>query len=242
MIALNLLYLLVGIAALPWVIWRKISNKRPIAAIRERITGRIYVADCPRDHCRIWLHGVSVGEIQLLRTLIGELEKQARLKKQLVDCVLSSSTTTGLEVATRGHQKDHVFPCPLDFSWAIKKTLDRVRPDLLVLGELELWPNLLRIAEEYRIPVLVVNGRMSQRSYQGYSKIRCFAGTMLQRVSLVLSRSQEDSERFKTLGAPAVETIGSLKFDSINGDQHKDEIKQLKKIIGIYEKKLAISF
>ena len=216
-----------GIAALPWVFWRKVSNKRPVAAIRERITGRIFVADCPQDHCRIWLHGVSVGEIQLLRTLIRELEKQARLKKQPIDCVLSSSTTTGLEVATRGHQKDHVFPCPLDFSWAIKKTLDRVRPDLLVLGELELWPNLLRIAEDYRIPVLVVNGRMSHRSYQGYSKIRCLAGTMLQRISLVLSRSQEDSERFKTLGAPAVETIGSLKFDGIRGDEHHDEIKQL---------------
>ena len=224
-----------GIAALPWVFWRKFSNKRPVAAIRERITGRIFVADCPPDHCRIWLHGVSVGEIQLLRTLIGELEKQARLKKQPIDCVLSSSTTTGLEVATRGHQKDHVFPCPLDFSWAIKKTLDRVRPDLLVLGELELWPNLLRIAEDYRIPVLVVNGRMSQRSYQGYSKIRRFAGIMLQRVSLVLSRSHEDSERFKTLGAPAVETIGSLKFDGIYGDQHQDEVKQLQKIIGIYD-------
>ncbi len=222
-----------GIAALPWVIWRKFSNKRPVAAIRERITGRISVADCPRDHCRIWLHGVSVGEIQLLRTLIGELEKQARLKKQLVDCVLSSSTTTGLEVATRGHQKDHVFPCPLDFSWAIRKALNRVRPDLLVLGELELWPNLLRIAEEYRIPVLVVNGRMSQRSYRGYKKIRWFAVTMLKQVSLVLSRSKEDSERFKALGAPAVETIGSLKFDGIHSDQYQNEVKQLKKIIGI---------
>ena len=90
MIALNLLYLLVGIAALPWVLYRKLSNKRPVAAIRERITGRICVADCPQDHDRIWLHGVSVGEVQLLRTLITELEKQAHIKKQLIDCVLSS--------------------------------------------------------------------------------------------------------------------------------------------------------
>ena len=227
--------MLVSIAALPWILWRKLSSKRPVAAIRERITGRICVADCPRDHCRIWLHGVSVGEVQLLRTLIGELEKQARLQKQLIDCVLSSSTTTGLEVATQGHQKEHVFPCPLDFSWAIRKTLDRVRPDLLVLGELELWPNLLRIAEDYGIPVLVVNGRMSERSYQGYSKAPRFVATMLRRISLVLSRSHEDSGRFKTLGAPVVETIGSLKFDSIHGNQHKEELNRLKKIIGIHD-------
>ena len=222
-----------GIAALPWVLYRKLSNKRPVAAIRERITGRICVADCPQDHGRIWLHGVSVGEVQLLRTLIAELEKQAHLKKQLIDCVLSSSTTTGLEVATRGHQKDHVFPCPLDFSWAIREALDRVRPDLLILGELELWPNLLRIADDYKIPVLVVNGRMSQRSYQGYRKVQRFAASMLRRVSLVLSRSSEDSERFSKLGAPAVETIGSLKFDGIDGDRHGDEVRHLKKIIGI---------
>ena len=114
--------------------------------------------------------------------------------------------------------------------WAIREALDRVRPDLLILGELELWPNLLRIADDYKIPVLVVNGRMSQRSYQGYRKVQRFAASMLRRVSLVLSRSSEDSERFSNLGAPAVETIGSLKFDGIDGDRHGDEVQHLKKI------------
>ena len=160
-----------GIAALPWVLWRRLSGKRPVAAIRERLTGRVRVADCPKNHCRIWLHGVSVGEVQLIRPLVNELQNQADLRNQLIDCVVSSSTTTGLEVATKTYEQDHVFPCPLDFSWAIKQTFNRVRPDVLVLAELEIWPNLLRIAEDCKIPVVVVNGRMSERSYQGYKRL-----------------------------------------------------------------------
>jgi 3-deoxy-D-manno-octulosonic-acid transferase len=232
-IALNLLYLLVGIAALPWVLWRRLSGKRPVAAIRERLTGRVRVADCPEDHCRIWLHGVSVGEVQLIRPLVNELQNQADLRNQLIDCVVSSSTTTGLEVATKTYEKDHVFPCPLDFSWAVKQIFSRVRPDVIVLAELEIWPNLLRIAEDCKIPVVVVNGRMSERSYQGYKRLGRIASLMVQRISLVLSRSQEDSDRFTSLGARRVETIGSLKFDGIHGDERDNEIRQLRKITGI---------
>jgi len=232
-IALNLLYLLVGITALPWILWRRLSKRRSVAAIRERFTGRVSVADCPKNHQRIWLHGVSVGEVQLIRTLVNELKHQANLKNQLIDCVVSSSTTTGLEVATKGHEQGHVFPCPLDFSWAIKQAFNRVRPDVLVLAELEIWPNLLRIAEDYKIPVVVVNGRMSERSYRGYKRLGRIAASMVQRISLVLSRSQEDSEHFTDLGAQQVETVGSLKFDGIYGEEHKDEIRQLRKITGI---------
>ena len=228
-----MLYLLVGMTALPWVLWRRLSGKRPVAALRERLTGRVHVADCPKDHCRIWLHGVSVGEVQLIRTLVNELENQAGLKNQPIDCVISSSTTTGLELATKAREQDHVFPCPLDFSWAIKQTFNRVRPDVLVLAELEIWPNLLRIAEDYKIPVVVVNGRMSERSHQGYKRLGRIAALMVQRISLVLSRSQEDSYRFTDLGAPRVETIGSLKFDGIHGHEHNDEIRQLRNITGI---------
>ena len=207
-----------GITALPWILWRRLSSKRPVAAIRERFTGRVRVANCPKNHRRIWLHGVSVGEVQLIRTLVHELKHQACLKNQLIDCVISSSTTTGLDVATKSHESDHVFPCPLDFSWAIKQTFSRVRPDVLVLAELEIWPNLLQIAEDYGIPVVVVNGRMSERSYRGYKRLGRIAALMVQRLTLVLSRSQEDSDRFTDLGAQLVETTGSLKFDGIYGD------------------------
>ena len=233
MIAINLLYLIAGIAALPWILWRRFSNKRPVAAIRERFTGKVHVANCPKSHRRIWLHGVSVGEVQLVRTLVNELKIQVAQKNQLIDCVISSSTTTGLEVAAKHHEQGHVFPCPLDFSWAIKNTFNRVQPDILILAELEIWPNLLRIAEDYKIPVVVVNGRMSERSYRGYKRLGCIAASMIHRISLVLARSQEDSERFTDLGAPRVETIGSLKFDGIHTNEHNEEIQHLRKITGI---------
>ena len=222
-----------GIAALPWILWRRFSNKRPVAAIRERFTGQVHVADCPKSHRRIWLHGVSVGEVQLIRTLVNELKNQVDRNNQLIDCVISSSTTTGLEVAAKHHEQGHVFPCPLDFSWAIKNTFKRVQPDILILAELEIWPNLLRIAKDYKIPVVVVNGRMSERSYLGYKRLGCIATSMIHRISLVLARSQEDSERFTDLGAPLVETIGSLKFDGIHKNEHDAEIKHLRKITGI---------
>ena len=70
-----------GIAALPWILWRRFSNKRPVAAIRERFTGQVHVADCPKSHRRIWLHGVSVGEVQLIRALVNELKPFAKKSK-----------------------------------------------------------------------------------------------------------------------------------------------------------------
>ena len=139
---LNLLYLVVAIAALPWVAWRKASGGRPVAAPWTRFTGRI--TPPPRtDATRIWMHGVSVGEVQLLAGLAAEIRRQAEAEGRAVECVISSSTTTGLEVAARRFGPERSFPCPLDFTWAVNRVLDRVRPDLVVLGELDLWPNLL---------------------------------------------------------------------------------------------------
>ena len=80
---------------------------------------------------------------------------------------------------------------------------------------------------------MVVNGRMSERSYRGYKRLGRIAALMVQRLTLVLSRSQEDSDRFTDLGAQLVETTGSLKFDGIYGDEHNDKIQQLRKITGI---------
>ena len=155
---LDLLYLAVAVLALPWVAWRRLSGGRPVAAPGTRFTGGVTVAAKPAGSGRIWLHGVSLGEAQLLASLAAELGRQAAAAGRSIDCVLSSSTTTGLEVAARRVGADRAFPCPLDFTWAVDRTLDRVRPDLLVLGELELWPNLLDRARRRGIPIVVPTG------------------------------------------------------------------------------------
>lgn len=231
-LAFDLVYLVATAIALPWLLWRRLGGGRPVAAPWQRFIGRVTVAKRSLDSRRVWLHGVSVGEVQLLATVVAELSRQADEAGQAVDCVVSSSTTTGLEVAARRFGEDRVFPCPLDFSWAVGRGLDTVRPDLLVLGELELWPNLLAAAAARGVPVVVVNGRMSPRSFRGFSRVRPLAAAMLSRVSLVLARSAEDAQRFTALGAQSVAPVGSLKFDGVTGDSQAEPVRQLRELAG----------
>jgi 3-deoxy-D-manno-octulosonic-acid transferase len=229
---LDLLYLVAFVALLPWVAWRKLSGGRPVAAPWTRLTGGIAVAEQPAGTPRIWLHGVSVGEVQLLASLAAEIGRQAEAAGRKVDCVISSSTTTGLEVAAQRVGAERSFPCPLDFTWAVDRVLDRVRPDLLVLGELELWPNLLDRARRRGVPIVVANARMSARSAAGYARIRPLARRMLGHVGLVMARSQADADRFATLGAPQVVVTGSMKFDGVRGDRDAAEVARLRRLAG----------
>ncbi|NBX29805.1 3-deoxy-D-manno-octulosonic acid transferase [bacterium] len=231
-IVLNLLYLLAAVLALPWVAWRKLSGGRPVAAPWTRFTGaieRLPAAAAPR----VWLHGVSVGEVQLLAGLAAEIRRQAEAAGGSVDCVVSSSTTTGLEVARRRFGAEQTFPCPLDFTWAVDRVLDRVRPDLLVLGELELWPNLLTRTARRGIPIVVANARMSPRSAAGYARIAPLVRRMLAQTAAVVARSPEDGVRFTTLGAPHVTVAGSMKFDGVRGDRAAPEIATLRTLAGL---------
>jgi 3-deoxy-D-manno-octulosonic-acid transferase len=233
---LNAVYLVAFVVLLPWVAWRKLAGGRPVAAPWTRFTGRI--APLPRRDtgvARIWLHGVSVGEVQLLSVLAAELRRQADAAGRPIDCVVSSSTTTGLDVAGKRFGADHTFPCPLDFTWAVNRVLDRVRPDLLVLGELELWPNLLACVHARRIPVVVANARMSEHSARGYRRIRPLVRRMLGMVSLVIARSQEDADRFASFSPPGgcdVVVTGSMKFDGVKGDRLAAEVTRLRQLAG----------
>jgi 3-deoxy-D-manno-octulosonic-acid transferase len=229
---LSVVYLLVGLVALPWVAWRKLSGGRPVAAPWRRFVGRVDLEPPEPDVERIWLHGVSVGEVQLLASLAGELERQAEAAGRRIECVISSSTTTGLDVAARRFGNDRSFPCPLDFSWAVGRALDRVRPAALVLGELELWPNLLAAAERRGIPVIVANARMSERSFRGYARVRPLVRRMLGRTAVVSARSADDAERFRSLGGGDVRVTGSMKFDGVRGDRDAPEVRRLRDLAG----------
>lgn len=232
---LNLVYLLAVVVALPWVAWRRFSGGRPVAAPWTRFTGSVDVAAKPADAVRIWLHGVSVGEVQLLAVLAEELRRQAAEAGSRLDCVISSSTTTGLELASKRFGIDHAFPCPLDFTWAVDRVLDHVRPDLVVLGELELWPNLVGRVHRRGVPIVVANGRMSENSAAGYARIRRLVRRTLERVDLVIARSQADADRFTALGAPEVAVSGSMKFDGVKGDRRSADVDRLRRLAGFTE-------
>src|SRR5690606_10175377 len=120
------------------------------------------------DATTIWLHAVSVGEVLLLQPVLKELA--ARPGRRHI--VISTTTQTGQAVAREKFPGCEIVYFPLDFTWAVNRALDRVRPDLIVLVELELWPNFIFAANRRRIPLVLINGRLSEKSHRGYSRVR----------------------------------------------------------------------
>jgi 3-deoxy-D-manno-octulosonic-acid transferase len=140
-----------------------------------------------------------------------------------------------MEVAKKLAINTECFYFPLDFSWAVKRVFSALRPQVLVLGELELWPNLIDIAERYDVPLVVVNGRLSQRSFRGYQRFSWFTKPMFRKLRQVAAQSEEYAERFRRCGCPTerVAVTGNLKFDNVAFDAEHEQVGQLRNLIGI---------
>ena len=163
----------------------------------------------------IWIHGVSLGEVNAARTLVDELHGQ--LPDYRV--VISTSTETGMAQARKLYAPDHiVFRWPLDFSAAVARALDRMRPALVVLMEGEAWPNFLAACTRRDIPTVIVNGRMSpDKGYPGYKKLGSLATKLFNRLTAIGVQDEAYAERFRSLGVdPAkIHVTGMMKFDSV---------------------------
>lgn len=226
---LNLVYLLVLLAALPYLVWKAARTGKYRQGWGQKFLGRSPRRD-GQQTC-YWLHAVSVGEVNLLPGLIKSL--QERLPD--VHCVVSTTTRTGMELARKRFPDLTVFYCPLDFSWAVRAAMRRVRPDVLVLAELELWPNLIRAARESGARVAVVNGRLSEASFRGYRRIRLLAAPVLREIDLVAVQDETYAERFRRLGAPdeRVRVTGSMKYDGARTDRDNPATRQLRQLAGL---------
>ncbi len=166
---------------------------------------------------RILVHGVSVGETNALEPFVEALAAS----RSRPDVVVSASTTTGFERARRIHAgRREVVRFPLDFTWMVSRFLDAVRPDLVVLAELELWPTFMAACTRRRIPLCVVNGRLSERSFRGYRGGRALARRLFRRLDLVVAQTETYRARFVALGTPAdrVVVCGNLKWDAARRD------------------------
>ncbi|MEQ8791442.1 MAG: 3-deoxy-D-manno-octulosonic acid transferase [Pirellulaceae bacterium] len=226
---LDLVYLLLLAAVSPWLVWRAVRTGRYRQGWRQKLFGRT-----PRrigDHPCMWFHAVSVGEVNLLETLLEPLAQ----RHPDWDIFISTTTRTGFELARRKYANFPVFYCPLDFSWAVSRAVRRVRPDVLLLAELELWPNLIRIAHQQGAKVAVVNGRLSERSFRGYRRIAPLAAWMLRQVDLIAAQNEEYAERFRQLGAApqSVVVTGSVKFDGARSDRDHEAAEHLRELVGI---------
>jgi 3-deoxy-D-manno-octulosonic-acid transferase len=161
---------------------------------------------------RVVIHAVSVGEVNAIRGLVARLAGD-RLRPEVV---VSTTTDTGFRRAQELFAAEHrVVRTPFDFSPAVRSWFDRIEPDVLILVELELWPNMTRVAESRGIPVVVVNGRLSDRSIKGYRRARAFVGAMFARATTVLAQNRTYADRFLELGAPEVLVTGNMKWDSV---------------------------
>jgi 3-deoxy-D-manno-octulosonic-acid transferase len=161
----------------------------------------------------IWLHAVSVGEINAAQTLIAEMDKQFR------DCeiVISTTTDTGFARAQKLFgQTQTVFYFPFDLSWITRRAFRRLNPSICLLMELEVWPNFIFTAHARGVPVLVLNGRISDRSFSRYRKIKGLTRLFFGKLDLVLAQTEQYAERFRELGCPAdrVLVTSSLKYDT----------------------------
>jgi 3-deoxy-D-manno-octulosonic-acid transferase len=160
----------------------------------------------------IWLQAVSVGEVELARRLVGEIRQSA----PDFPLVVSATTATGLGLARRTLGDTlPVIACPLDLPGPVGRVLDAARPQAVVLVETELWPELLHQAAQRRVPVGVVNARLSEGSVARYRKVGGLLRPLLEPLALVLARSDADAERFASLGVPGdrIEVTGNVKYD-----------------------------
>jgi 3-deoxy-D-manno-octulosonic-acid transferase len=157
----------------------------------------------------IWLHAVSVGEVLAASSLIAQLSARADGYR----VVVSTTTRTGQKIARDRFGAENVFYFPLDFAFAVRSWLRALRPSLVVLLETEFWPRMLSECHRAKIPVAVVNARISDRSWPRYYRLRKLWAKLLSPTALVLAQSELDAERLIAIGAGNVEVSGNLKFD-----------------------------
>jgi 3-deoxy-D-manno-octulosonic-acid transferase len=209
-----LLALLLGA---PWWLWQMVTTRKYREGLGERL-GRVPVRilseqrlDAADARPVIWLHAVSVGEVLAVSRLIAELD--AVVPEYRV--VISTTTRTGQALARERFGMNRVFYCPLDLPWAVKAYLSALKPAILVLAETEFWPNLLSGCYRRKIPVVVVNARISDRSWPRYRRLRRLWRPFLSRLTAVLAQTMTDADRLLALGCDpgCVSVSGNLKFD-----------------------------
>jgi 3-deoxy-D-manno-octulosonic-acid transferase len=218
----NLALSAVLIAGAPWWLFRMATTQKYREGLLERLglipsRFRQAVAGLISQRPIIWVHAVSVGEVLAVSRLVKTLD--AELPQYLV--VISTTTRTGQVLARERFGASRVFYCPLDLPWAVCAWLNALQPRLFILAETEFWPNLLNGCYRRKIPVAVVNARISDRSWPRYRRLRWLWRPFLEPLSRVLAQSRTDADRLNAIGCrpQAVTVAGNLKFDVRAADE-----------------------
>src|ERR1043165_1997453 len=197
----------------PWFVYQALRYRKYVGSLGQRM-GFLPVSFNLDGDESIWIHAVSVGEALTARALIPELrERYPGLK-----IFLSTTTLTGQQIArSRFQDLDAVFFLPFDLPPFVNRTLRLVKPRLFIMMETELWPNLLRACRRRGVKTMLVNGRISSRSYPRYRLARVFFKRGLADVDRFCMQSEESARRIIQIGADPARVIvtGSLKFESL---------------------------
>lgn len=214
------LLVLALVVSSPWWIWQMLTNERYQEGLRERL-GRVpqrlrdAVTGYSEKRRVLWVHAVSVGEVLAASRLVSDLDAKLRKRKESWRVVVSTTTRTGQALARERFGADRVFYFPLDFAFAVRAYLKLLNPAALVLMESEIWPRVRHECGQAAIPVIVVNARVSDRSFERAMAFRKWWSPVLEQVDLWLTQSEEDARRLVAMGARAetVRPIGNVKYD-----------------------------
>lgn len=220
---LNLAYLALLAVVSPILVWRMVRRGKYRAGWRQKLFGLV-----PRrigDEPCVWFHAVSLGEVLQLRTVLAELAR----RRPDVRPVVTTTTASGYEVACRTFPDVPVHWFPLDFSWSVKAALGRIRPSAVAMVELELWPNFVLAAERRGIPVVLINGRVSERSFDGYRRLGGLMRRLLRALDRIAVQNAVYARRLIALGAPPEKVVvtGSIKFDHARTDRDDPRVREI---------------
>ena len=208
-ILLDVGYATAGLILSPWLIYKASSDPVFRSGLGERF-GRLPARDGERP-C-LWIHCASVGEVTLAKPLVEEL----RTRRPDLEFQFTTTTPAGRDLARKTWPKDRVHHFPLDLTFCVRRALRAIRPAAIVLVELEVWPNLIQIAEKRGVPVAIVNGRISHRSHRRYRRLVAYFRSIFRRISKAGMQTREYADRARELGIPGsrVHITGNLKFDA----------------------------
>jgi 3-deoxy-D-manno-octulosonic-acid transferase len=226
---LNLIYLAAWMCAAPWLCWQAWAHKKPVRGLIAKWLGRVDVAEL--DHTRpvVWFHGVSVGEVHLLRQVVARF----RDRFPTWQCVVSTTTAAGHDEARKHFADLHVVFWPFDFTWAVKNALRVIRPSLVILSEGELWPNFIGAAKQQGARIAVINGRVSPRSAKRFRMFRWLLSGVFAEVDWIGAQNDEYRAQYEWLGARSVVTTGNIKYDGVTGDRHNVKTNAMRTLLGI---------
>lgn len=208
----DLILYLSALFLVPYYLFRGLRYGKARHGVRERLG--VYAQDFRQileGRKVIWVHAVSVGETRAAIPLLKALKKQH--PEALL--ILSNVTESGRKIASKLHEIDHYIFFPFDLRWVVRKALTIIHPDVIILVETEIWPNFVLEARRRNIPTVLVNGRISDRSFPRYRMAGKLLTPILESISDFCMQSEQDSRRIRRLGAASgrVQVTGNLKFD-----------------------------